>query len=77
MNELRREIREALAGQPQAQETPPQAGNGIVITMVVEFPAHVAQASAIRKRADEFQIRVEVMTVERNRPAKLSITHNI
>lgn len=64
LDELRREIHQALARQSQAQKTPPKARNGIVITMVGEFHADIAQTCAIRHRTDEFEIRVEESPVE-------------
>ena len=64
LEKLRCEIHQALAGQSQAQKTPPHAGSGIVITMVGEFRAYVAQTCEIRHRTDEFEIRVEESPVE-------------
>lgn len=60
LDELRREIHQALARQSQAQKTPPQAGNGMMITMVGEFPAHFVQVYTISHHANEFKIRVEI-----------------
>lgn len=55
---------QALTGHPHTQDAPPQAGNAVVIAMVVYLSAHFAHVGAIPDRVDKFNIRVEVSAVE-------------
>lgn len=55
---------QALTGHPHTQDAPPQAGNGVVITMVVYLSAHFAHAGAIPDCVDKFNIRVEVSAIK-------------
>lgn len=64
LGEIRCKIHKTLAGYSRARDASPQAGNGMVITMIVEFAAHFVQTCAISHRAEEFEIRVEVSLIE-------------